>query len=67
MTPAAALENQIDRYRRLTGDERLQIALRLHELSCEVARDGIRSQNPSLDADGVETQLRERIRLTYAS
>jgi hypothetical protein len=67
MTPAAALENQIDRYRRLTGDERLQIALRLHELSCEIARDGIRSQNPSLDADGVETQLRERIRLTYAS
>jgi hypothetical protein len=67
MTPAAALENQIDRYRRLTGDERLQIALRLHELSCEIARDGIRSQNPSLDADGVEIQLRERIRLTYAS
>lgn len=67
MTPAAALESQIDRYRRMTGDERLQIALRLHELSCEVARDGIRAQNPDLDADGVENKLRERIRLTYSS
>jgi hypothetical protein len=67
MTPVAALESQIERYRCMTGDERLQIALRLHELSCEIARDGIRSQNPSLDADGVENKLRERIRLTYAS
>ena len=67
MTPAAALENQIERYRGMTGDERLQIALRLHELSCEVARDGIRAQNPHLDADGVENKLREQIRLTHAS
>jgi len=54
MTPEAALENQIERYRGMTGDERLQIALRMHELSCEVARDGIRAQNPDLDADEVE-------------
>jgi len=67
MTPVAALENQIERYRGMTGDERLQIALRLHKLSCEIARDGIRAQNPDLDADGVEKKLRERIRLTYAS
>lgn len=67
MTPEAALEMQIERYRQMTGDERLQIGLRLHELSCEVARDGIRSQHPGISAGEVEEKLRERIRLTYAT
>jgi hypothetical protein len=30
-----------------TGEERLAIALRLHELSCNVAREGIRHQHPN--------------------
>jgi hypothetical protein len=67
MTPEAALENQIERFRQMTGEERLQIALRWNELSCEVARDGIRAQNPGLEEKEVENKLRERIRLTYAS
>ena len=66
MTPEAALEAQINRYRQMTGDERLQIGLRLHELSCEVARDGIRSQYPGINKEAIEEKLRERIRLTYA-
>ena len=66
MTPEAALESQIERYRQMTGDERLQIGLRLHELSCDVARDGIRAQHPGIAESDVEEKLRERIRLTYA-
>jgi hypothetical protein len=66
MTPEAALESQIERYRQMTGDERLQIGLRLHELSCNVARDGIRAQHPGITEAEVEEKLRERIRLTYA-
>ena len=66
MTPEAANEAQIARYRQMTGDQRLQIALRLHELSCNVAREGIRAQFPGATPAEIERRLRERIRLTYA-
>lgn len=66
MTPEAALEAQIERYRQMTGDERLQIGLRLHELSCEIARDGIRAQHPGISEEAVGQKLRKRIQLTYA-
>jgi hypothetical protein len=38
MSSEAALARQIEPHRRMTGEERLQIALDLHALSCEVAR-----------------------------
>lgn len=65
MTPEAASEAQIERYRQMTGEQRLEIALRLHELSCDVARDGIRAQFPGASEDEVEQRLKERIRLSY--
>ncbi len=65
MTPQAALEAQIERYRQMTGEERLSIALNLHQLSCDIAREGIRSQFPSADETEVEKKLRERIRLAH--
>ena len=65
MTPEAALEAQIERYRQMTGEERLAIALRLHELSCNVAREGIRAQFPGACPEEVEQKLRERIQLSY--
>ena len=61
MTPQAALDAQIERYRSMTGEERLKLAFDLHELSCEVARSGIRHQHPNASADEVEQLLRERI------
>lgn len=63
MTPEAALEEQIARYRKMTGEQRLAIALNLHELSCEVAREGIRHQYPDADSAEVERLLHERLRL----
>jgi hypothetical protein len=65
MTPEAALEAQIEYYRRMTGEQRLAIALRLHELSCNVAREGIRAQFPGATEEEVERRLQERIRLAY--
>jgi len=65
MNPEAAIEAQIEGYRRMTGEQRLEIALRLHELSCNVAREGIRAQFPGAHEDEVERRLRERIRLSY--
>jgi hypothetical protein len=41
MTPDAALAEQIERYRRMTGEQRLEIGLKLHRLACDVAREGI--------------------------
>src|SRR5205807_144294 len=40
--PEAALEAQIEKYRQMTGEQRLRLALELHEFSCNVAREGIR-------------------------
>jgi hypothetical protein len=64
MTPERALQEQIEAYRRMTGEQRLLIALGLHELSCNVAREGIRHQNPSADEAEVERLLRQRLQLT---
>jgi hypothetical protein len=63
MTPQAALDIQIERYRQMSGEERLAIALDLHELSCDIAREGIRAQNPGADEREVERLLRKRIEL----
>ena len=64
MTPGQALHHQIEAYRQMTGQQRLQIALRMHDLACQVARAGIRSQFPNADEEEVERQLRRRLELT---
>jgi type II secretory pathway predicted ATPase ExeA len=67
MTAAAALEKQIECYRRMSGEQRLAIALDLHEMSCEIAREGIRRQHPEANADEVERLLRHRLELARAA
>jgi len=64
MQQEAALDEQITRYRRMAPEQRLAIALDLHELACNIAREGIRHQNPGADDNEVERLLRERLRLT---
>lgn len=63
MNPEGALQTQIERYRGMTGEQRLAIALDLHELSCNVAREGIRQQHPDADEMEVERLLRQRLEL----
>lgn len=67
MTAATALDKQIERYRQMTGEQRLKIALDLHELSCNVAREGIRRQHPNASEDEVEKLLRARLELARAA
>ena len=64
MTPEAALQRQIECYRKMTGEQRLAIALELHEFACDVAREGIRRQHPTATDDDVEQHLRRRIELS---
>ena len=67
MTAETASRKQIERYRQMTGEQRLAIALELHEMSCNIAREGIRRQNPNADAAEVERLLRHRIELARAA
>jgi len=67
MTPEEGLKLQIEQYRQMTGEERLGIALRLHQLACDVAREGIRYQCPGADEAEVERLLRKRIELARSS
>jgi Rv0078B-related antitoxin len=63
MDPASALDAQIAKYRQMTGEQRLKIALDLHEQSCAVAREGIRHQHPDATREEVERLLHQRLRL----
>jgi hypothetical protein len=67
MTPEAALNEQIERYRRMTGEQRLSLALEMHELACDVAREGIRRQHPEASPVEVERLLRHRLELARSS
>ena len=51
----------------MTGEQRLAVALELHELSCDIAREGIRRQNPRADAAEVERLLRRRLELARSA
>jgi hypothetical protein len=67
MSPEQFAQLQIEKYRQMTGEERLLIGLRLHELSCEVAREGIRSRHPNATPEFIEESLRKRLQLAYSA
>lgn len=67
MSPQAALDLQIKRYREMSGENRLAIALDLHEFSCDIAREGIRAQHPEADENEVERWLQQRLALARAA
>jgi hypothetical protein len=60
------LDKQIERYRQMKGEQRLTVALELHELSCDIAREAIRRVNPEADATEVERLLPRRLKLERA-
>jgi hypothetical protein len=64
MTPEDALQKQSELYRAMTDEQRLKIALDLHEFACEIARAGIRHRFPDATDDEVEQHLRRRIELS---
>jgi hypothetical protein len=49
LTATTALDRQIERHRQMTGEQRLAVALDLHEMSCDIAREGIRCNHPTAD------------------
>lgn len=52
---------QIEGYRAMSGEERLRIAFGLSALVRDIARAGIKQQNPSFTPEEVELELQRRI------
>ncbi|HZI31458.1 MAG TPA: hypothetical protein VFF11_03900 [Candidatus Binatia bacterium] len=67
MNAATALQKQIERYRQMTGEQRLKIALDMHEMSCNIARAGIRRQHPDATESEIENFLHARLKLARAA
>jgi hypothetical protein len=63
VSPEAATQMQIERYRQMTGEERVRIGFDLFKLACEVTRAGIRCQHPAADEAEVNRLLSERLAL----
>ncbi len=63
MTPQQALQMQIERYRAMTPEQRVRVALGLHDLACVMALLTIRRQNPQDDEAEVYRLLRQRLAL----
>jgi hypothetical protein len=54
---------QIEAYRRMTPQQRLQIAFDLYELSRTLVRQGVRHQHPDWSDRQVEEEVLRRFRL----
>ena len=61
MTPDEALQRQIELYRGMTGEERVQIALEMHEQWCNSQLEVIRRRFPMADESEMIRRLRECI------
>jgi Rv0078B-related antitoxin len=67
MTLQMAFDEQIECYRRMSGEQRLAIALGLHDLACDITREGIRRQNAGASETEVERLLHQRLELALNS
>lgn len=65
MNSIESRRSQIEKYRQMSGNERLMIGLRLHVLSCEIARDQIKASQSKASSEEVAQELRRRISLAY--
>ena len=63
MTPQEGSQKQIELYRAMTPQQRLQISFELHELTRTLVRQGIRFQHPEWDDPQIEQEVMRRFRL----
>ena len=62
MKPEKARVYQIEIYRQMSGNQKLEIAFQLYEMACNLIRQSIHTENPELSSDKVEKLLAERMR-----
>jgi hypothetical protein len=63
MNPEQGLQVQIDIYRRMTGQQRLQIAFDLAELTRELVRSNVRNYHADWSEQQVDQEVVRRFRL----
>ncbi len=63
MTPQEGLQKQIEIYRRMTGQQRLQIAFELSDLTREIVRSNVRNYHPDWTDEQVEQEVVRRFLL----
>ena len=57
----ASYQARLEILRRMSGAERLALALEMWKTACDVTRAGIRTQNPDFSPEQVERALAQRI------
>jgi hypothetical protein len=60
MTPDDGLRLQIEIYRRMTPQQRLQESFRLYELGKTIARQGVKNQHPDWSSKQVDAEVVRR-------
>jgi hypothetical protein len=63
MTPEEGLQKQIEIYRRMTPQQRLQISFELYELTRTLVRQGVKSQHSDWTEQQVKEEVLRRFRL----
>jgi hypothetical protein len=63
MGPDEGLQKQIELYRAMTAQRRLQISFELDALARQLARSGVRFQHPEWSIEQVEREVARRFRL----
>lgn len=63
MTPQEGLRKQIELYRAMTGQQRLQIGFELYDMAREMVRCGVRHQHRDWDNPQVDREVNRRFRL----
>lgn len=60
MTPQEGLRKQIEIYRRMTGQQRLQIGFELYDLAENMVRCAVRYQHPEWNEQQVTLEVKRR-------
>jgi hypothetical protein len=63
MTPEEGARMQIEGYRRMTPQERLQVSFDLYELTRTLARQGVIYQHPDWNEEQIHEEVSRRFRL----
>jgi hypothetical protein len=63
MTPDEGLRLQIESYRRMTPQRRLQIGFELYDLTRTLVRQGVKHQHPDWNDETVQQEVSRRFRI----
>jgi hypothetical protein len=63
MSPEEGVQHQIECYRRMTPQQRLQIGFRLYELTRTLACQGVKHQHPDWNEEQIHQEVLRRFRI----